>query len=32
MRGGMPPSRVTMALVFLVVLVLVTWLVTRQGG
>ncbi|RWA24032.1 hypothetical protein MELE44368_02135 [Mycolicibacterium elephantis DSM 44368] len=28
----MPRSRVTLVLVFLVVLVLVTWLVTRQGG
>jgi hypothetical protein len=31
-EGGMPRSRVTLVLVFLVVLVLVTWLVTRQGG
>lgn len=29
MRGGMPRSRVTLVLVFLVVLVIVMWLFTR---
>jgi hypothetical protein len=29
MSGGMPRSRVTLILVLLVVLVLVTWLLTR---
>ncbi|SEH73768.1 hypothetical protein SAMN04489835_3483 [Mycolicibacterium rutilum] len=29
MRGGMPRSRVTLVLVFLVVLVIVMWLLTR---
>jgi|GEM_PF-1488567 len=31
-NGGMPRSRVTLVLVILVVLVLVAWLLTRQGG
>jgi hypothetical protein len=29
---GMPRSRVTLVLVILVVLVVVTWLLTRQAG
>jgi hypothetical protein len=30
--GGMPRSRVTLVLVILVVLVIVTWLLTRYAG
>ena len=30
--SGMPRSRVTLVLVILVVLVVVAWLLTRQGG